>query len=492
MKSGDSSNKNSFKYALDFLKRLNALHYQGRPVSQQTIFGEYNVWIFFQNRIFFNELREFAKDKQVPVEFKSSLRVRLQNFVLATFALLVSLLGVLSMILLGKRTLVYSIDRTNSKVLWNDARMDPVYQYLKSSKASFMECFHTTFDLDFVKRLFARRRWGIYIKSIDTMFGLLNFFGFIKRSHVDIGDVDWSSFAPEERAYAKWLLHKYLSSIDLAVFRVRVLRKILSWAKIETLLTIDNTRDYWELILATKMNNIKSYAFQHGHFTKYHVGWLDDGSFGGKIVCPDGLFVWSDFWKQELLRLGTYFPEEAIEVGGLKNSLLANPPKTHHELIGVLIPYEVDSDKLEMKKYIDSLLACGGVKIFFKLRTDLDAERQMSEYHLNIRYHPDLLFVSDVSKHLSDIDVVAGTYSTFLYDMVAYEKPVVLLETSSDFGEGLVVNGLADSLSLDNVCDRIREVASTDKSVLRARKERLFGANPLLMYDTVRNLCGRL
>lgn len=482
---------NNFKYSLDFLKRFNALRYDGKPLSEQKIFDQYNVWIFFQNRIFFGDLKEFSAGQKVQPSTKSSLRISLQNVVLAIFGLAVSFLAVVSGILFKKKFLVYSIDRTNSNVMASDARMDPIYQYLKLSRDAFLECLHTTFDRGYVKRFFRRRRLVIYVRSIDSLFRLLCFVGVLRPTLIDISKVDLSLFNPEEKEFARELVSKYLGAIDRSVFKVRVLRKVLSWMRIETLLTIDNARDYWELILACRLNNIKTYAFQHGHFTKYHVGWLNDGTFTGQIAHPDKLFVWSDFWHEELRRLGTYFPDSSVEVGGFKNKVESSSPKSDRPYLGVLIPYEVDSSKLEVRKYIDTLLSCDDIRILFKLRTDIDIERQMKEYGLKEGYSPNLLFISDTAKHLPEVDVVAGTYSTFLYDMVAHERPVVIFKTSSDFGEGLSVNGLAETVDMDGICQKIKEAASTDPGILISRKAKLFGERPGLMYDTVRTLCSR-
>ncbi|MEK7177171.1 MAG: hypothetical protein AAB719_02665 [Patescibacteria group bacterium] len=477
--------KKDFKYSLDFLKRLNALHYQGKPLSHQKIFNKYNVWIFFQSRIFFSDLKEFAQNGQYEQRQSPSLKIKIQNFTLSTFGLLVSTVAVVSAIIFKKKIFVYSVDRTNSDIYSNDARMDPVYKYLKSSQEPFLEFLHTTFEFGFIKRFFKRRRWVIYIKSIDTVYYMSHLFWLSRRQSLDTTDVDFSSFKPEEREFAEQLLHKYLSSIDLVIFRVKVLRRILSWMRTENLFTIDNTRDYWELILACRMNNVNVNAFQHGHFTKYHVGWLNDGSFEGEIARPNKLFVWSDFWKKELIRLKTYFPEKSIEIGGFKNIISTIPKKLDRAYVGVLIPYEVDSNKSEVKRYIDKLLLCGNIKVFFKLRTDLDSNRQMTEYGLNKNYNQNLQFIDDVTKYISDVDVVAGTYSTFLYDMIAYERPVALLKTSSDFGEGLAINELAETVDIENVCKKIEEIASIGRDILKERNKKLFGEKPRLMHDTV-------
>ena len=484
--------RNNFKYSLDFLKRFNALYYQGKPLSHQKIFSKYNVWIFFQTRLFFNDLKNVHQKLGNEIDSRPSWRVVCQNFLLSVFSLLLSSLALVSAILFKKKLLIYSIDRANSTLFSNDARMDPVYKYLKESSASFVEFFHTIFDLNFVQKFFKRKRFAMYMKSIDSLFPLAYFLGLAKRNDLDINKIDLSSFKIEERDYAKFLLSRYLSAVDLVVFRVRILKKVLSWMSLEAVFTIDNTRDYWELVLACRMNNIPVYAFQHGHFTKYNVGWLDDGSFDGEIVHPDKLFVWSDFWKRELLRLGTYFPEESIEVGGFRSPISASSNLSKGEILGVLVPYEVHSIKLEVKKYVDKLLTCENIKIFFKLRTDSDTDRQMNEYGISENYHPNLKIISDIKDCINEISIVAGTYSTFLYDMMVYERPIVILRTPSDFGDGMLLNNLAEEVNMENLCEKILEISKTPESVLKGRREILFGKESKLMYDSVKRLAEEL
>lgn len=486
-----SVHKNDFQYAQSFLKRFNSLVYKGNPVSNIKIFDNYNVWIFFQNRIFFNDLKRFSKDRCIIESPIPSLRVKIQSLTLNLCGLMISFVAFVLATLSRKKLLVYSIDRNNSKIYSNDARMDIIYEYLRRYHIPFIECFHTTVEWSFLKRFLQRKRWAIYIKSIDFIFYTLCALGITKRELVNIENVNFSSFIEEEKDYAKRLLKNYLSSIDLVIFRVKLLKKILPLTKIKALFAIDNTRDYWEVVLACQLSGILTYAFQHGHFTKYHVGWLNDGTFQGKIVHPDRIYLWSEFWKEELIRLGTYFPRESMCIGGFKDIKNSTFSMSLQELITVLVPYEVDSNKKQMKEYIDKLLGCG-IKIFFKLRTDLEEERQLEEYGINRRYHSNFLIIEDVNKQIDEIDVVAGTYSTLLYDMIAQEKPIMYLETSSDFGEGLVKNNLAESVSLDNVCEKVKVISKTDIEVLKKRKTKLFGETPKLLYDTLHELDNEL
>lgn len=483
---GKTGSSDDLRYSLGFLKKLNALSYKGRPLSHQKIFGKYNVWIFFQTRLLFNDLREFARERRMPKARKLPFSIFCQNFLLSGLGLLSFCAGLGAALLFPKKILVYSIDRTNSDVFCNDARMDFVYEYLKASRMPFLEFLHTNYDKSFLKRFLKRQRLPFYVKAIDTIFNLACFLGVAKRGGMDTTNLDLSDFgSAEEKKYARFLVEKYLSEVNLVIFKIKILRKVLSWLRPQMLLAIDNTRDYWELLLACKLEGIKTYTFQHGHFTKYHAGWLNDGSFSGEIVSPDKFFVWSNFWKEELIRLGTYFPKDSIEVGGMKSIIPWTCPKSDHDYTGVLLPYEVGRSRKEARKNIDNLLSCRGVRILFKLRTDLDFDKQMEDYGIHKNYHKNLKFVSSVTECLAEVDIVVGTYSTFLYDMIAYERPIAILNTNSDFGEGLLLHNLADPLGDDNLCGRLREIESIDTNLLKERKEKLFGKNPGLMRDKV-------
>lgn len=480
-----------FKYSLDFLKRFNSLQFEGKPLSHQKIFQNYNVWIFFQTRLFFNDIKSFSESRLFLVKKKNTFRIEIQNIFLSSFAFIVSVLSIFVAVIKRKKVFVYGIDKTNSSVFSNDSRLDSVYENLKKRDISFLEIFHTTFDRTLVQNAFRRKRLAFYLKSIDFLYPALLFLGFTKSTERNIENIDFSSFSKDEIDFAKSLVQRYLGTIDKVEFRVRVLQKIIKVFRPKMILLIDNTRDYWELVLATKLAGVSCYAFQHGHFTKYHVGWLGDSTFEGIIIKPDTLFVWSDFWKGELIRLKTYFTEDSIKVGGFKNKILKNTQKNislDDKNISVLIPFEVDSNKSEVKVYIDTLLACRDIKIFFKVRTDVDKKWQLDCYQIGENYHKNLIIISSIEKYLEEIDVVVGTYSTFLYDMIAYEKPIAILKTESDFGEGLIINGFAEAVEVDSLCNSIKKIAKTDSETLVKRKERLFGKDPLLLYDTVDSL----
>jgi len=87
------------------------------------------------------------------------------------------------------------------------------------------------------------------------------------------------------------------------------------------------------------------------------------------------------------------------------------------------------------------------------------------------------------------VSVVAGTYSTFLYDMVSQNKPVLLLKTVIDYGEGMVSGGFAREVSLDDdMADVIREAVNLSYDDLREIRKKLIGDGSIVLKDSIKNL----
>ena len=63
-----------------------------------------------------------------------------------------------------------------------------------------------------------------------------------------------------------------------------------------------------------------------------------------------------------------------------------------------------------------------------------------------------------------------------MYEMVGYRKPVFILKTGMDMLEGMVQNGLADTLDIDDAdfCQRLRKAKETSFEILAQRKKRLY------------------
>jgi hypothetical protein len=161
--------------------------------------------------------------------------------------------------------------------------------------------------------------------------------------------------------------------------------------------------------------------------------------------------VWNSYWKKELLRLGTYYKEDELIVGGEKQLFKSPNPSfpgvDFTQKKAILIPYETDAPKDEVKVFID-MFKKSGFKVYFKIRSDISKEVQCQEYGLS---PGEVRVITDYNPIISEVALIVGVYSTFLYDLIGSDVPVAIFETSMDYGYGMVENGLAGILYKDGL-----------------------------------------
>ncbi len=465
--------------ALELLKQFNSIKTtDGLPVYQTRVFQGVSVWSFHQNVLFWNFLWNYARyetiikflfEKKVDIitavnnvgDLANYLRLSgikvigtasnskarlpiLQSWIYRVFrviGLALTFLAFLKLLIGRHAVLVYTPDKFSEKY-GCDFRFSPVYEYLRERKIRFVEVFHTLLGNEFFDNVLKRKRVALYLECLPTC----------SRYEVSLTKYNLDAIEPHHRKYFLHLLDTVDRHSQLSIRRIRTLARLLKFTNVKVLLAIDDARYTNELIVACRLNGVKAYGFQHGHFTKYHTGWMNYGIPKELSVTFDKLFVWNEYWKRVLLSQSTQYDESNVEVGGTlrelelinytrKNSRLQKLPDLH-----ILVPYEAVAPKTEIGAYIDRFIE-QGIRVSFKLRPDSPPESQLAQYHIN---HADkVALVEQVDeKVLSRIDAVAGVYSTFLNEMLFYNKPVFLLKTSLDLGHQLVDDSLALPISL--------------------------------------------
>lgn len=472
----------SYKYALGQLEKFNKFIIENLWLRDKFIFEEYNFLQVYQANIFFDTV-SFKDKKEAEtgeyrfLESNGIFQIRLRQLL----AVVYSFLSYMFLIISRRKVLIYTDDRLTSRAYKCDFRMENLYRFLEEKKIKFFEILHTTYRGDFIKSLFQMRRAAMYLETVDILYKFLQRIGFFHADYsAQINSLNFEIFG-EEKDFFRQILVKYLCRISQTRFRVHFMELILKPSALETLIAPLDTRNCFELIVAAKLNGIKTYGFQAGSLSKYSVGWLNCYR-GGKLIKPDKVFVESDYWKKELLRLGTYFEEGEIEIGGnlksdpifLKVGKIPSKNKNGSELV-ILMSYEIFASKEEVLEYIKKFLSCPGVRIIFSLRPDRDSEEQIAEYGLK-NISGNIIFTTMVK---DDFDIVAGTYSTFLYEQINKFKPVLVLKTDFDYGEGMVINGIADELDINgsNFCQKLNQIKNTSVDILAQRRQRLYEGN---------------
>ncbi|MBU1895914.1 hypothetical protein KJ641_03530 [Patescibacteria group bacterium] len=473
--------KENLLRALKLLKLMNGVKTkEGVPIYETRKYAGVSVWAFHQHFIFWNFLREYVKYESVikflyeqeikNVEISDNLRAIknllkiykinfkqdkksiwkrniAKEFLTKSVAATVTFFAFLKLICFRARVLVYTPDKYSE--LGCDFRFAPIYSFLKKNNVDFVEVFHTLLNKEFYANLFKRKRVVLYLES-------LMFSSFLD-DKFNIDEIDTSSIENYNLPYINYLLAEIDKRSQVSVRLIKVLNLLLKLTKVKKLVAIDDVRYANELIVACKLNNIKAYAIQHGQFTKYHVGWMNYGIPKNLSLTFDKLFVWNEYWKKVLLDYSFQYDEKNVEIGGWLRKLQPILYKkrgseiTDISQVNMLVPYEISvggtSMAEEVRVYIKKFLDLD-VHIFFSVRPDISSEKQLRQYGLDNNSR--LTLVQEVNEEvLSQIDAVAGLYSTFLNEMMFYEKPVFAMKTSFDLGHRLTEDNLAVSLEAD-------------------------------------------
>ncbi|KND48415.1 MAG: hypothetical protein AB200_01650 [Parcubacteria bacterium C7867-005] len=480
-----------YKYSLAILQKLNKFVESDPKLSLLFLCKGYNLWQAYQQPIF-GDILGWSNKKDIDAIIpKASFIVLIKMSILAIFTFLLSIISGIYLVLARTEILVFTLDKTTGKFK-NDFRLDPLYEALQKTSSSYFEIVHTVIGRGMLKNLLYRARPVVYLESPDFLSSFNVVFNKFKLSRY-LRSLDMTAFTKEERDLIFTILIKYGSSVSISRYRILFLRGLLYFSSVKQILAIDDVRTINEIIIASKLSGVDFYSIQHGHFTKYHVGWLKMTDLPGRNICPDKTFVWSKYWKGELLRLGTYFfPDQIIVGGGTKNRSFI-PRKKSSNRISVLIPYEKNAPKKEIFQYIKKIFAYDDIEVVFKLRQDQEKMEQISEYGL-LPYIDKIKLARTTDDMLDDIDLAIGTYSTFLYDMVEQGRPVAIIETSIDYGEGMVANGLADMIFIDgNLHDDLLKISQTSDAELRKRRIKFIDSeSELIMTESlVKVICDK-
>ncbi len=445
------NNQDIYSHSLSLLSSLNNAKINHKPINDFFIYKDWDLWAGYQARIFHDlSLGDSKKIDKKEQSFSLKGRIVLSLMAIYSFfSIIIASFKKLDVVL-------YSVDLESDREHLSDKRISHIYEFLKKEKINFLEIFHTIPNKKSLFRMIRRLRPAIYLESI----GFFSKF-FVKNITKNIPDNADISNLGEADTKVRVVLKKYLERKNLSIFLIKRIKRILNILKPKYFWSIDDARHTSEILVACGELGIKSSFFQHGHYTKYQVGFFNYSNSVKKIPKPDYLVLWSEYWMGELLRLNSIYKEDQIFVSGYPNypkiDLVIKNKKP--DVISVLIPYETVAPKAEVKEYIKELEQ-EGIKIVFKVRQDMDEGKQMDEYGLS---RGATSVIKNIEEAVKDSDIVAGVYSTFLYDMIPYGIPVAILKTSMDYEMGMVQNGIAGLIDLD-----LKNLKSQIKSIIDA------------------------
>jgi hypothetical protein len=355
--------------------------------------------------------------------------------------------------------------------------MERVYKELE--KFPYIEIFHTVIGKRFLENLWKRRRLGLYLEGLEWAFYLVRatkrlFMG--RTAGITVGGLE--SLNEDERKFAEALVEKYMSVAPLVRYRADFLTRALK-GRISVVFSIDDARHYHEVMIAARRLKVPSYAFQHSHVTPYHVGWLAGPQYKGEYARSDYFLVWNEYWKEEMLALNSVWPEERIIVAGspkdtsvfaARRAAPGGRPRV------VVIPYETHAPPAVIQRVLAKLLECTGVSVVIKVRPDVPKGEQIVSFG---DISNSVRVITNLAELKEGVTAVLGTYSTFLYDAAEAGLPVGLIRTPLQYTKRMVMNGLAEEVTVDGVCAAVERLAALTDQDIAFRSKILASADRL-------------
>lgn len=228
---------------------------------------------------------------------------------------------------------------------------------------------------------------------------------------------------------------------------------------------LDDANSVYPLIYAAQDVGIRTLGFQHGVYARRHEAYVMRGI--EKYRWYDNVLVWGEYWKSNLLKHSRLYSSTYHIVSSNKHcyDYKCLPKKGENKVI--LIPYEFLSDSIKVGEYVQKFIEAG-FKICFKPRADELLEDQLTSYFLD--EFKDAIEIMDVvtPEKMSEIDVIAGTQTTLLFDLLPYNKPVWILESSFRLMYDMVEDGFARLITEDDMqrIDKIFEEETSKKNTI--------------------------
>ena len=274
----------------------------------------------------------------------------------------------------------------------------------------------------------------------------------------------------------------YVSWTSAKIKTIDKIRNNLKGKKFKVLLAMDDMRKASVLYLAAYLENIDVILIQHGLLTRFHVGWMLPGIPVNHQYPAYKYLVHSYYWKRLLKKYNSSLYNSAIVVSGWyeyghkQHQVLTSNlfKKISNKDINVLLLFETLWPSLfEIRQFVTILAKADNIIIHFKVRKDYAEHLQIDSYFSNSPKGPDKTINELSLDFLQSIDVIIGSHSSLLYQLLYYEIPIVRISTSYKFGEQLIGDNLATPWFInDNLYEVINKALDLNKSILSERKNK--------------------
>ena len=471
--------KVDLKLALAWLEEINTVKTSdGERVYDLFLQGEKSLWMGVQHYLF-ESLKSLTKEVGVKSYGRQVIERREKShlrFIADWFHKMNLLVWKVCASVRPKKLLVYTTDIIDPR-LRCDFRFERIYRYLQSDKLPFYEIFHTTHLVRTIKNLARLRRPCIYIES------------FRYKLQSPIRDIHFQDkgLDPVLRRWWKQNYRHFFQLIQLQKRRIHDLSKLLYKYKIRVLLCMDDFRSVPPLLLACMGAGVKTIIVQHGLLSRYHAGWNNPGIPQRRLFSPDKFIVHAPYWKSVLDKYCPHLSQRAVITSGWTDYLKPVKKKPSKSTVNILVIYEaLWPDHHEVRLFMSRLLRDGDYKIFFKTRPDENGDEQIEAY-FGAKPRRDINVVERLGNvDMGVFDVIVGSHSSLIYQLLVTKIPVIRMMTSYAFGEQLTTDGLTVPWFIEtNFSEVLEQAFSLSEEELDRRRRVFSGGGRYPNYEEI-------
>ena len=182
------------------------------------------------------------------------------------------------------------------------------------------------------------------------------------------------------------------------------------------------------LVWAAKKHNIEVYEFQHGTFSRYHLGYSFPGRKKPVDYFPDKFLVWNDFWKNHM---PLPIPEKDVIINGF--DYLEKMKDKYRRIrkrknMAVVISQGAIGFRIA-EKICQNFRRLSHFSIYYKLHPGEYAQKTSYGYLARLKGLGNIKIVEDVDLYglLARSEYQIGVFSTALYEGVELGCKTILL-----------------------------------------------------------------
>lgn len=258
-------------------------------------------------------------------------------------------------------------------------------------------------------------------------------------------------------SYRKMLFTTAISRIEqtMSSFVIEFRRHCaaMKGKNLKTFYGIDDTQIVYPILYACQKLGIKTITHQHGAaYNKKHASYVMEGIERNDYRWFEKIIVWGKYWKNQLLTISkVYSPDKIVEGSSLFEFDYSNNGSVSPQPRNILVPYEFLTNTYKVGRYVMKFIDLG-YNTYFKPRADEELNDQLEAYCLPEEYIRKLNIVHRITpEFMRTIDIVVGTMTTLVYQLLPYNKVIWVLDTEYRYLDHLVDEGLARKVKYENL-----------------------------------------